>query len=70
MIKLVTFFKRKTGLSPEAFQAEWRGAHVAKALAIPGLRGYVQSHVLLSGTAKASPSATASPRYGSTTEAR
>jgi uncharacterized protein (TIGR02118 family) len=55
MIKLVTFFKRKAGLSPEAFQAEWRGAHVAKALIIPGLRGYVQSHVLLSGYRKGEP---------------
>ncbi len=55
MIKLVTFFKRKAGLSPEAFQAEWRGAHVAKALAVPGLRGYVQSHVLLSGYRKGEP---------------
>ena len=38
MIKLVTYFKRKAPLSPEAFQAEWRGAHVDKALRIPGLR--------------------------------
>jgi uncharacterized protein (TIGR02118 family) len=55
MIKLVTFFKRKAGLTPEAFQAEWRGAHVAKALAIAGLRGYVQSHVLVSGYRKGEP---------------
>ncbi|MET0151352.1 MAG: EthD family reductase [Candidatus Binatia bacterium] len=55
MIKLVTFFKRKAELSPEAFQVEWRGAHVEKALAIPGLRGYVQSHVLLSGYRKGEP---------------
>ena len=55
MIKLVTYFKRKAPLSPEAFQAEWRGAHVDKALRIPGLRGYVQSHVLLSGYRKGEP---------------
>ena len=55
MVKLVTYFKRKPGLSPEAFQAEWRGSHVEKALRIPGLRGYVQSHVLISGYRKGEP---------------
>jgi uncharacterized protein (TIGR02118 family) len=55
MIKLVTYFKRKAGLSPEAFQAEWRTGHVEQALRIPGLRGYVQSHVLLSGYRKGEP---------------
>jgi len=55
MIKLVTFFKRKAPLSPEAFQAEWRGGHAEQARRIPGLRGYVQSHVLLSGYRKGEP---------------
>jgi len=55
MIKLVTFFKRKAPLSPEAFQAEWRGGHAERARQIPGLRGYVQSHVLLSGYRKGEP---------------
>lgn len=55
MVKLVTYFKRKAGLSVEAFHAEWRTTHAEKALRVPGLRGYVQSHVLLSGYRKGEP---------------
>jgi len=55
MIKLVTYFKRRTGLSAEAFQAEWRGRHVELTVRIPGLCGYVQSHVLISGYRKGEP---------------
>jgi uncharacterized protein (TIGR02118 family) len=55
IVKLVTWFKRKAALSVESFQAEWRGAHVDKALRIPGLLGYVQSHVLVSGYRKGEP---------------
>jgi uncharacterized protein (TIGR02118 family) len=55
IMKLVTWFKRKPGLSVEAFQSEWGGAHAEKALRVPGLRGYVQSHVLLSGYRKGEP---------------
>lgn len=55
VVKLVIWFKRKAGLSVEAFQTEWRGAHAEKVLRAPGLRGYVQSHVLLSGYRKGEP---------------
>jgi uncharacterized protein (TIGR02118 family) len=55
MVKLVTHFKRKAGLSVEAFQTEWRSTHAEKVLGIPGLRGYVQSHVLPSGYRKGEP---------------
>ena len=55
MVKLVTFLKRQAGLSPQAFQAEWRGSHLEKVLAVPGLKGYAQSHVLLSGYRKREP---------------
>lgn len=55
MVKLVTYFRRRAGLSVAAFQAEWRGSYVEKALRIPGLRGYVQSHVLVSGYRKGEP---------------
>jgi uncharacterized protein (TIGR02118 family) len=54
-VKLVVWFKRKPGLPVEAFQREWRGAHTEKAMAVPGLRGYVQSHVLVSGYRKGEP---------------
>jgi uncharacterized protein (TIGR02118 family) len=54
-MKLVVWFKRKAGLSVEAFQTEWRGTHAERALRVPGLRGYVQSHVLVSGYRKREP---------------
>jgi uncharacterized protein (TIGR02118 family) len=55
MVKLVTYFKRKAGLSVEAFQAEWRGSHAERVLHVPGLRGYAQSHVLIGGYRKGEP---------------
>jgi uncharacterized protein (TIGR02118 family) len=55
IVKLVIWFKRKPALSVESFQAEWRGSHVDKALRVPGLCGYVQSHVLVSGYRKGEP---------------
>jgi uncharacterized protein (TIGR02118 family) len=54
VIKLVTFFKRRAELAVERFQAEWR-EHAGAVLRIPGLRGYAQSHVLLSGYRKGEP---------------
>lgn len=55
MIKWITFFRRRPELSVEAFQEAWRTTHADKVLAVPGLRGYAQSHVLLSGYRKAAP---------------
>jgi len=54
-VKLVLWFKRKPGLSVEAFQREWLGTHAEKTLRIPEVRGYVQSHVLVSGYRKGEP---------------
>ncbi|MEA2626505.1 MAG: hypothetical protein QOD06_2550 [Candidatus Binatota bacterium] len=55
MIKLVAFLKRKPGTSPEAFQDYWRAEHGPKVRAVQGIRGYVQSHTLLSGYRKGEP---------------
>ncbi len=46
MIKLVYCINRKPGMSVEAFQRYWREVHGPIAARIPGLRRYVQSHVL------------------------
>lgn len=49
MVKAVSFFKRKAGMSVEAFQAHWRTAHAEAVVKMPGVRRYVQSHTLRSG---------------------
>ena len=46
MIKICAFFKRRSGMEVEAFQEYWRTVHGPIAAALPGLRRYVQSHVL------------------------
>ena len=55
MVKAVSFFKRKAGLSVEAFQRYWRTAHPAVVVMLPGVRRYVQSHTLPSGYRKREP---------------
>lgn len=55
MVKAVSFFKRKPGMSVEAFQAYWRSAHPLVVVRLPGLRRYVQSHTLVSGYRKGEP---------------
>ena len=55
MVKAVSFFKRRGGMSVEAFQAYWRTAHAEVVIKMPGLRRYVQSHTLLSGYRKGEP---------------
>lgn len=55
MVKLILFLKRKPGLSVEHFQQEWKTSHAEIARRIPGLRGYVQSHVLPAGYRKGEP---------------
>ncbi len=55
MVKMVTFFKRKPGLSVEAFQHYWRTTHAGIVMKLPGIRRYVQSHTLLSGYRKGEP---------------
>ncbi|MFH1350335.1 MAG: EthD family reductase [Pseudomonadota bacterium] len=48
MIKLMSFFKRKPGMSVEDFQAYWRADHADLAVKMGGHRRYVQCHTLLS----------------------
>lgn len=49
MVKAITFIKRKPGMAVEEFQEYWRTRHAEIVADLPGLRGYVQSHALLSG---------------------
>lgn len=46
MVKLVYCITRKPEMSIEEFQRHWREVHGPIAARIPGLRRYVQSHVL------------------------
>ncbi|NOT57930.1 MAG: EthD family reductase [Deltaproteobacteria bacterium] len=55
MVKNIVFFKRKPGLSVEAFQHYWRTTHAEIVCKLPGIRKYVQSHTLLSGYRKGEP---------------
>lgn len=47
MIKRVSLVTRKAGMPVEEFQQYWREVHAPLALRVPGLRRYIQSHVLL-----------------------
>jgi uncharacterized protein (TIGR02118 family) len=55
MVKNIVFFKRKPGMSVEAFQHYWRTTHADIVCKLPGIRKYVQSHTLLSGYRKGEP---------------
>lgn len=55
MVKAVSFFKRKPGMSVEAFQAYWRTTHAELVVKLPGVRRYVQSHTRVSGYRKGEP---------------
>ncbi len=55
MIKVIAFFKRRDGLSVEAFQTHWKTRHAELVRRLPGLRRYVQNHTLASGYAKKEP---------------
>lgn len=46
MVKIIYCITRKPGLSVDAFQRYWRETHGPIAARIPGLRRYVQCHVL------------------------
>ena len=52
MIKVLTWFTRKPGLSVEEFRAYWRHEHPTVVLALPGLRAYNQNPVTDAGYAK------------------
>lgn len=55
MVKIVIFFKRKPGMPVEDFQKHWRTTHADIIVRLPGIRRYVQSHVLASGYRKGEP---------------
>ena len=46
MIKSVSLLTRKAGLSHEEFVKHWREVHAPLAHTVPGLRRYVQSHIV------------------------
>jgi uncharacterized protein (TIGR02118 family) len=55
MVKIVIFFKRKPGMSVEAFQKHWRTTHADLIVRLPGIKRYKQSHVLASAYRKGEP---------------
>lgn len=55
MVKLIAFFKRKTGISVEQFQQHWRTTHAGLVVRQRGLRRYVQNHTLTSGYRRGEP---------------
>lgn len=55
MVKIVIFFKRKPGMSVEAFQEHWRTGHADLIVRLPGIRRYAQSHTLPSSYRKGEP---------------
>ena len=55
MVKALSFFKRKAGMSVEEFQAYWRRSHPAAVTRLPGVRRYVQSHTRPAGYGKGEP---------------
>jgi len=46
MIKSVSLLTRKEGLSHEEFVKHWLEVHAPSAHAVPGVRRYVQSHIV------------------------
>ncbi len=55
MLKMVIFFKRRTGMPVEAFQEHWRIRHAEIIAKLPGIRRYVQNHPLPSAYRKGEP---------------
>jgi uncharacterized protein (TIGR02118 family) len=55
MVKLVAFFKRKAGLTPEQFHQHWRTTHADLVVEQKGMRRYVQNHTLLSSYSRGEP---------------
>jgi len=55
VVKIVIFFKRKPGMSVEDFQKHWRTTHADIIVSLPGIRRYIQSHVLASAYRKGEP---------------
>ena len=57
MIKICEVAYRRPGMGVEDFQAHWLGTHGPIVGRIPGIRRYVQCHVLLGAYRKAKPPA-------------
>ena len=55
MVKVLTFIKRKAGMPVDEFQQYWRTRHPDAVTKLPGIRRYVQSHVLPTAYAKGEP---------------
>lgn len=55
MVKVLTFIHRKPGMAVDEFQEYWRTHHPAVVTRLPGLRRYVQSHLLPEAYAKGQP---------------
>jgi uncharacterized protein (TIGR02118 family) len=55
MVKVLTFIHRRSGMAVEAFQQYWRARHPDVVTRLPGVRRYVQSHVLESAYARGEP---------------
>ena len=46
MIKSISLLTRKAGMTHAQFVRHWADVHAPLALAVPGLRRYVQSHIV------------------------
>jgi uncharacterized protein (TIGR02118 family) len=55
VVKIVIFFKRRPGMSVEDFQKHWRTTHADIIVKLPGIKRYIQSHVLASAYRKGEP---------------
>jgi uncharacterized protein (TIGR02118 family) len=55
MVKIVAFFKRKPGITVEAFDRHWGTRHAELVRRLPGLRRYVQNPTLASGYRRREP---------------
>jgi uncharacterized protein (TIGR02118 family) len=55
MVKVLTFIKRKPGMTVEDFQRYWLTRHPAVVTRLPGVRRYVQSHTLVTTYRKGEP---------------
>lgn len=55
MLKVITLFKRRAGLSLPDFEAYWIGRHAPIVAKLPNLRRYVQSQTIVGGYRKCEP---------------
>jgi uncharacterized protein (TIGR02118 family) len=55
VVKVLTFIKRKSGMPVDEFQTYWRTEHPKVVTRLPGIRRYVQSHVLPASYTKREP---------------